>query len=333
MANSLSTSTCEPSAGLLSSWWAPAGAGARRRSSTEKILPTGGMCPCPVGSWQTPTSAAPAPLSEKENHRWSSSACSLLLTVCMCESTKPYKTVVIFHMQVEDAMLMFDKTTNRHRALIQAVRRGDIDGNVQAAPHPPCTRRGEGRRPRHPVLNRTQNGACRKGEACRRKVSVYCGTCIQKVLGSLLLKMKTWWKKSVKFTSTKSIIKWLPEFCCNVWPRISWICPKLQLSIPSPITIFKCKFSGSGLWTSSSGSRGSSKRIRLQPSPARRLPRGQQPRARRRPLRHGQPGLRRRQLHKRCQPTAGLRLRPRDRQPIWMSGQDRAKFLSGPMFR
>nr|XP_047930170.1 RNA-binding protein Musashi homolog 2 isoform X4 [Anser cygnoides] len=261
--------------------------------------------------------------------------------------------------KVEDAMLMFDKTTNRHRALIQAVRRGDIDGNVQAAPHPPCTRRGEGRRPRHPVLNRTQNGACRKGEACRRKVSVYCGTCIQKVLGSLLLKMKTWWKKSVKFTSTKSIIKWLPEFCCNVWPRISWICPKLQLSIPSPITIFKCKFSGSGLWTSSSGSRGSSKRIRLQPSPARRLPRGQQPRARRRPLRHGQPGLRRRQLHKRCQPTAGLRLRPRDRrtfdcngfykwiplkrytwlvaislgEPIWMSGQDRAKFLSGPMFR
>ncbi|XP_048823133.1 RNA-binding protein Musashi homolog 2 isoform X9 [Lagopus muta] len=195
-----------------------------------------------------------------------------------------------------------------------------------------------------------------------------------KDLVSLLLKMKMWWKKSAKSTSTKSIIKWderkgariavhhgrfhagdgnvgLPEFCRDIWPRISWICPKLQLSVS--------RFSGSGLWTSSSGGRGGSKRIRLQPSPARRLPWGQQPWARRRPVRHGQPGLRRRQLHKCCQPTAGLRLQPRDRrtfdcngfykwiplkrytwlvaislgESLWMSGQNGAKFLSGPTVR
>ncbi|KAM3660936.1 RNA-binding protein Musashi homolog 2 isoform X1 [Ammospiza nelsoni] len=94
----------------------------------------------------------------------------------------------------------------------------------------------------------------------------------------------------------------------------------------------------------------------LHPGAARRLPRRQQPRARGGSLRHGQPGLRRGQLHKRRQPAARLGLRPRHRrtfdcngfykwiplkrytwlvaislgESLWMSGQDRAKFLKGP---
>ncbi|XP_077020992.1 RNA-binding protein Musashi homolog 2 isoform X6 [Tamandua tetradactyla] len=97
----------------------------------------------------------------------------------------------------------------------------------------------------------------------------------------------------------------LPQLCGNLRPRLPRFCSELWLSVS--------RLPSSGVWTSGSGGSGSSERIRLQPGAARRLPGGQQPRTRRRSLRPCQPGLRSGELHKRRQPTAGLRLWPRHR--------------------
>ena len=72
------------------------------------------------------------------------------------------------------------------------------------------------------------------------------------------------------------------------------------------------------------------RQVLIQPGAARRLPGGQQPRTRRRPLRPCQPGLRSGELHKRHQPSAGLRLRPRHRRK-YLPAPARPPVSCGPL--
>ena len=111
--------------------------------------------------------------------------------------TKTYYLIFLF--QIEDAMLMFDKQTNRHRYSVHCS--GRYYFKLFLGIQNPCVGI------HHDVIFITK---WYKISWCFVHVYLYICICLSfaGVSASLRLKARTWWTKFARFTSMKSTIKW-----------------------------------------------------------------------------------------------------------------------------